>query len=121
MLPKLSGRNPPELVGFLSSPNGTVRDMAHRLIVESSDGSVADQLNQVLGQAELPQARLHALAALDGLGKLDVDTLGKALPDKHPYVRRLAFRLAEKFPDEGEFFAPFFDYGSARLLNDRDL
>ena len=121
MLPKLSGRKPADLVGFLSSPNGTVRDMAHRLIVESSDGSVADQLNQVLGQAELPQARLHALAALDGLGKLDADTLGQALSDKHPYVRRLAFRLAEKFPDEGEFFAPFFDFGSVRQLNEREL
>ena len=121
MLHKLSGRKPPELVGFLSSPNGTVRDMAHRLIVESSDGSVADQLNQVLGQAELPQARLHALAALDGLGKLDANTLGQALSDKHPYVRRLAFRLAEKFPDEGEFFAPFFDFGSVRQLNEREL
>ena len=120
-VPKLRRRKPSELVGFLSSPNGTVRDMAHRLIVESNDGSVAGQLNQVLGQAGLPQARLHALAALDGLGKLNAATLGQVLPDKHPYVRRLAFRLAEKFPDEGEYFAPFFDFESVRQLSEREL
>ncbi|MEE2942740.1 MAG: PVC-type heme-binding CxxCH protein [Verrucomicrobiota bacterium] len=120
-LPKLSGQKPVELAGFLSSPNGTVRDMAHRLIVESGDGSVAGKLNQMLEQAELPQARLHALAALDGLGKLDTDTLGKALPDKHPYVRRLAFRLAEKFPSEGEYFAPFFVFEPVRQLDERQL
>ena len=120
-MPKLSGRKPAELVRFLSSPNGTVRDMAHRLIVESIDGSVAKQLNELLGQAELPQARLHALATLDGLGKLDADTLVQALPDKHPYVRRLAFRLAENFPENAECFAPFFDFGSGRQLNEREL
>ena len=120
-VPKLRERKPAELVEFLSSPNGTVRDLAHRLIVETGDDSVAGQLNQVVGQAELPQARLHALAALDGLRKLDADTLGQALADKHPFVRRLAFRLAEKFPDEGERFAPFFDFGLARQLNEREL
>jgi putative membrane-bound dehydrogenase-like protein len=120
-VPKLRGRKPAELVGFLSSPNGTVRDMAHRLIVESSDGSVAGQLNQVLSQAGLPQARLHALATLDGLGSLNAETLGQVLADKHPYVRRLAFRLAEKFPDEGEYFAPFFDFESARQLSGYEL
>ena len=116
-VPKLRGRKPAELVGFLSSPNGTVRDMAHRFIVESSDGSVTGQLNQVLSQAELPQARLHALAILDGLGKLDAEKLGQVLADKHPYVRRLAFRLAEKFPDKGEYFAQFFDFESTRKLS----
>ena len=87
--------------------------MAHRFIIESSDASVAGQLTQVLSQAELPQARLHALAILDGLGKLDAEKLGQVLADKHPYVRRLAFRLAEKFPDKGDYFAQFFDFESA--------
>jgi putative heme-binding domain-containing protein len=45
--------------------------------------------------AERPQARLHALATLDGLGKLPVPTLERALSDAHPGVRRWALQLAE--------------------------
>ena len=116
-IPKLSERKPAELIDNLSSINGTVRDLAHRLIVESSDGSVANQLRQLLSQSKSPQARLHALAVLDGLGKLDTQTLGQALTDKHPYVQRMAFRLTEKFPNEGEYFASFFDFTPVQKEN----
>ena len=47
---------------------------------------------------------------------LDAKKLGQVLADKHPYVRRLAFRLAEKFPDKGDYFAQFFDFESAREI-----
>ncbi len=114
---KLSEKKPAELIDNLSSVNGTVRDLAHRLIVESSDGSVANQLRQLLSQSEFPQARLHALAALDGLGKLDIDTLGQALTDKHPYVQRLAFRLSEKIPNGGKYLASFFDFAPVQKEN----
>ena len=114
---KLSGRKPIELIDNLTSVNGTMRDLAHRLIVQSSDGSVANKLRKTLSQSELPQGRLHALAILGGLGKLDIDTLGQALNDKHPYVQRLAFRLAEKFPDEGRFLSSFFNPGTVPKEN----
>ena len=116
-VPKLSERKPAELIDNLSSINGTVRDLAHRLIVESSDASIVNELRELLNQSEFPQARLHALAALDGLGKLDAQTLGQALTDKHPYVQRLAFRLAEKIPNKGKYLASFFDFEPVQKEN----
>ena len=106
--PSMATLKPAQLVPFLSSANGTVRDMAHRLLVESADGTVEPQLQTVLTTSPRPRARLHALAALDGLGSLEARSLGQALGDDHPYVRRLAYRLTEKFPDEAKRFAPYF-------------
>ena len=109
-VPRLAGRKPAELVDVLSSENGTLRDMAHRLLIEADAKAVAPQLRAMLAGSPRPRARLHVLAALDGLGRLDPPTLGQALDDNHPYVRRLAFRLTEKFPGEAKRFAPHFDF-----------
>ena len=109
-VPRLAGLKPAELVDVLSSENGTSRDMAHRLLIEADAKAVAPQLRAMLAGSPRPRARLHALAALDGLGRLDPPTLGQALDDNHPYVRRLAFRLTEKFPGEAKRFAPHFDF-----------
>ena len=50
------------------------------------------------GNRKIPQARLHALFALEGMSTLEESIVGDALEDGHPGVREQAVILAEKFP-----------------------
>ena len=120
-IPNLDKLKTIEITKHLSSENGTVRDIAHRLIVQSKDDSVANSLKQVIRKSKSPKARLHALSALNGLGILNPNIVREALSDIHPYVRRLAFRLAENFPKEDKTFAPFFDFGLKQKINAQEL
>jgi putative membrane-bound dehydrogenase-like protein len=86
-----------ELAKQLESPNGTVRDMAQLELLWRADKSAAETLTKVATSAELPQARLQALTALDGLNTISVETVKARLADQHPGVRRHAVRLSEKF------------------------
>lgn len=90
----------PELAALLSSPNGTVRDMAHLELLWRGNQTAAETLAKLATTAELPQARLQAMCALDGLDALTIETVKTLLADKHPGVRRHAIRLAEKFVNE---------------------
>ncbi|HZJ16284.1 MAG TPA: HEAT repeat domain-containing protein, partial [Chthoniobacteraceae bacterium] len=47
--------------------------------------------------SRLPEARVQALCALDGLRALTPAIVAKALADKHPRVREQAVRLCEQF------------------------
>jgi putative membrane-bound dehydrogenase-like protein len=91
----LDKMKPAELVAQLESPNGIIRDMAHQMILWNADKKAGDQLRQLVGQSLVPQARLHALCALDGLGELKEETLLTALGDEQAAIRRHAIRLSE--------------------------
>jgi putative membrane-bound dehydrogenase-like protein len=84
-----------ELVPALESPQGWVRDTAHRLIFERQDKSLAAPLRNLLFHSKLAQSRLHALWSLDGLKSLSEDDLIAALGDQHYEVRRNAIKLSE--------------------------
>jgi putative membrane-bound dehydrogenase-like protein len=95
-MPRLDRLDTSGLVAALDTPNGTVRDLATQMLLWRDDKSAAMALEKMATSAR-PEARLHALCTLDGLGKLSPDLVQKALADKHPGVRRHAARLAEKF------------------------
>lgn len=101
---KLAGKpSTPELAARLNHPNGFWRDRAQQMLVERRDLDVVPLLRK---QAELadnssPLGRLHASWTLDGLGQIDLPTLGRALDDPMPKVRSAAIRLAEQSPDRG--------------------
>ncbi|MGI8982307.1 MAG: PVC-type heme-binding CxxCH protein [Pirellulaceae bacterium] len=84
-----------ELVGQLESPNGIIRDLAHQLILWNADKKAVEPLQQLVQQSLIPQARLHALCTLDGLGELKEETLLTALGDEQAAIRRHAIRLSE--------------------------
>jgi putative membrane-bound dehydrogenase-like protein len=93
-VPRLDRLDAAGLVTALDTPNGTVRDLATQMLLWRNDASVVPLLEKMATQAERPETRLHALAALAGLGKLNSEVLATALGDKHPGVRRLALAVA---------------------------
>lgn len=98
-IPKLHDQGTCGVVELLTHSNGIVRDLAHRALLE---GNCTDQLARIEAIAStgtLPESRIQALAVLDGLGQCRSATLQAAACDKSPAVRRLAIRLAEKYPN----------------------
>jgi putative membrane-bound dehydrogenase-like protein len=87
------------LVAALDTPNGTVRDLATQMLLWSDDKAAAPALEQLARTAKRPEARLHALCALEGLGKLTPALVATAMKDEHPGVRRQGYRLADAFVD----------------------
>lgn len=84
-----------DLVAELEQPNGFLRDLAHQMILWSADKKAVPPLELLAAKSLSPQARLHALCALDGLGELKQETLLTALGDEQAAIRRHAIRLSE--------------------------
>jgi putative membrane-bound dehydrogenase-like protein len=97
---RLSGLFTGELVKLLEHSNSWQRETAARLIFERQDASIGKQLAGLVRKGKTPQARVHALWALDGLGILTIDLLTEALSDSHPRVLEQAVRLSERYLKE---------------------
>jgi putative heme-binding domain-containing protein len=98
-LDKLAGN---DLVGLFESQNAWLRETAQRLIVQRQDRAIESRLKTMAAEGKTPQARVHALHTLDGLGLLKADTVASALDDAHPRVREQAVLLSEQFIKENE-------------------
>jgi putative heme-binding domain-containing protein len=84
-----------DLAAAINTPNGTERDRVHVELLNRNDPAAAAGLEKVAADAEWPQARLQALAALDGIGALKPALVARALSDKDAQVRKQAVRLSE--------------------------
>lgn len=91
----LSDLETTDLVKLLEHPNAWQRETAARLLFERQDRQAIEPARLLSRNSKLPQGRMHALYALQGLDALDADTLRESLEDKHPQVRRHAIRLCE--------------------------
>lgn len=94
---KLGSLSSAELVKLLEETNGWHRTTAQRLLVERDDRSVTPALTHIAEASAYPQARLHALWTLEGMGALTSAHVAKALRDIQPQIREHAARLAEPF------------------------
>ena len=94
-VPKLGKATTAELAALVEHPNGWHRDTASRLLYQRQDRSAAGPLRRLAASSKSPVGRVHALAALAGLGALVPDDVLTALVDPEPRVRQLALRLAE--------------------------
>jgi putative membrane-bound dehydrogenase-like protein len=94
VIPKLDGLDDTNLVAQLESPNGTVRDLAHQMLLWREAKGAVPPLKEMVGLGKSPLARVHALCVLDGLRELDAATLRLALAGNHAGVVRHAVRLA---------------------------
>jgi putative membrane-bound dehydrogenase-like protein len=94
-LPNLAKQSADELIALLESGSGTTRDMVQQELLQRGDKSIAARLRKVAASGSSPQARVHALWILEGLGQLHDAQLLEALGDEHPGVVRNAILLAE--------------------------
>ncbi len=94
-IPNLAKLDAAGLVAALDTPNGWQRDMAHMLLVWRKDEKAVAPLEKMARESKNPLARLHALAALDGMNALKPEVLRAALGDEHPGVLAHAVRLTE--------------------------
>jgi putative membrane-bound dehydrogenase-like protein len=91
----LSKYSAKELVAEFNNPNIWWRITAQRLLLERQDKKAVSYLKSLSAKGETPEARVHALRTLEGLGTLTEDEIKGALHDKHPAVREHAIELAE--------------------------
>ena len=92
---RLGGASNQELVRELANPVIWWRRTAQRLLVDRKAVDAAPDLVRLFEQTQSPQGRVHALWTLEGLGKLDADSIKKALSDPVPGVRENGIKLAE--------------------------
>lgn len=104
-----------KLLTHLAHPNTWWRLTANRLLLKRQDRSVVPGLASVAAGHASPQARLHALNLLEGLGALEATHLQSALEDNHPEVRVHAVRLSESFPELGGRLTRMVDDPSDRV------
>ena len=88
------------LVQALERENLWWRRTAQRLLVDRQDQAATGPLAQLAENSALPEARLHALWTLEGLGALKPELIRKALQDESAGVRENALRLAERHLEE---------------------
>jgi putative membrane-bound dehydrogenase-like protein len=98
-VPDLGSATGHQLVAELASPNVWRRLTAQRLVVELGDKKPVRVLKELCYTGVTPQARLHALYTLDGLGALSPRILERALHDSHYGVRVHALKLAQRWLD----------------------
>jgi len=99
-LPRLSRASTAELVQHLAHPNGWHRETAARLLYERQDRAAIAPLDALSKSSPMPEGRMHALYALDGLNALSPEVILQALADPHPRVREHAVRLSERVAGE---------------------
>jgi mono/diheme cytochrome c family protein len=93
--PRLLDETPEQLVAHLAHPSGWWRDTAQALLVSRGDKSAVPALLKMAAEHESPNARIHALWALQGLDALSKEPVLVALQHPEPRVRRAAVQLAE--------------------------
>lgn len=108
IVPTLLDASPLELAQLIGHSNGTVRDLAHRRLTNSSDEIRSDavaELESLVRHHKLPEVRLQALCTLHGLDRLTVELLATCLRDPHHAMRVRAIRIVE-FHNEHDALKP---------------
>lgn len=113
-IPRLDKLDTAHLVAALDSPSGWQRDMIRMMLVWRNDPAAIAPLEHLAEMSPSAMTRMHALCALDGLDKLQPQTIERALRDPSPPVRRQAIRLAETRAKD----APQLIDDAARLADD---
>jgi mono/diheme cytochrome c family protein len=94
----LSKATSKELVGFLSHPNGWLRDRAQQLLIQKKDKKIVKDLIGLTKTENEFSTSIHALYVLDGLNALSFDILTDIVSQsKQPETIAHAVGLLERF------------------------
>jgi mono/diheme cytochrome c family protein len=97
-VPDLDETTPAELVNYLKSPNGWIRDHAQQQLILLQDKSVNDDLLQMAKDGKNEVTAIHALYTLEGLKALSFDMLQQiASVQGTPMLTAHALRLLERY------------------------
>ncbi|MBI5760884.1 MAG: c-type cytochrome [Planctomycetales bacterium] len=94
-LPRLGTASTADLVATLEHRNGWHRDTACRLLFQRQDKSAIEPLRKLVRESKLPEARMHAMAALRGMNALTEDVVLDSLHDVDSRVVEHAIRVSE--------------------------
>ncbi len=93
--PDLRNSTTLELVQTLENRNGWWRDTASRLLFQRQDKQAVGPLKKLLRESNYDLAQLHAMYALQGLGRLSDDDLLFALSSNSDGLKEHAVKLSE--------------------------
>lgn len=113
-IPRLDRLDTAQLVTALESPSGWQRDLIRMMLAWRNDPAAVAPLEHLVQSSADPLTRMHAMCALDGLGKLSAELVEHALSDFSPPVRRQALQLAEIRAKD----APQLIDAAIKLVND---
>ncbi len=89
-----------QLVKTLASPNGWARRTAQRLLLDRANPGIVPLLEELAKDAPTPEAVVHALWTMQGLGaEIKDGTLLLALQNEHAGVRENAIKVVENVYD----------------------
>jgi putative membrane-bound dehydrogenase-like protein len=91
-IPRLDKLDTAGLVAALDSASGWQQDTVQQMLMKKRDKSLVEPLVSLAKASNRPEARLHALCTLDGMGAFTSE-MSFALDDPHAGVRRHAVRL----------------------------
>jgi putative membrane-bound dehydrogenase-like protein len=114
--PKLGNATTTELVQLLEHPNSWHRETAARLLYQRQDKAAVEPLKALAAKSQLPQGRMHALYALDGISMLSSDDIIQSIDDNHAQVRRHAIRLSERLIPKTDSDIPTLAIVDEKLL-----
>ncbi|MEJ1238728.1 discoidin domain-containing protein [Chryseolinea sp. T2] len=100
--PRMYDESSPELLKYLSHPNGWWRDMAQQVLVQRKDVSVAPALMSIVRTSDNLLARFHALWVLEGIGKLESPLVTDMMKDSNPRMRIQALWVSESLYKGGD-------------------
>ena len=100
VVPKLDSLSASELVELLNSPNGTVRDLVHQMLLWRSDDAFVPELRELIRSESSAIGAGHALSILITIGALDETDLLTTIAARDTELIRLSVQLSEPFLDQ---------------------
>jgi mono/diheme cytochrome c family protein len=96
-IPDLNKAPEAELVAFLKSKNGWIRDRAQQLLIFKQKKSAVPELEKLAQDNSNPITAIHALHTLDGLNALSFDLTKKVAASKERMLSAHALLLLRKY------------------------
>ncbi|MEQ9409990.1 MAG: neutral/alkaline non-lysosomal ceramidase N-terminal domain-containing protein [Fuerstiella sp.] len=101
LIPDLTALDSAALVEKLTSDNGTIRDLAHQLLLWREAETIVPDLRRLIRSETTPMGTVHGMSVLKGLDALQpADVLAVLQKSAHPEVLRLAVAHSEAFLSE---------------------